>query len=442
MTQIRHALRRLSRAPGFTLTTLLTLAIGIGATTAIFSVVNGILLKPLPFPEPDRLIAVGHRSKSIGDMNASPALYLTYREHNRTFESIALWWDRADSVTGAGDPEQLTSLVVTHEFLSTLRVAPLLGRSFVAADDELGAPQTVILSYGYWQRRFGGAADALGKTMTINGTPHAVIGVLPQSFRFLQRPADILVPAGQVVRMIAAYGPMGERAIARLKPGVTLADVSADIERMIPIAIESYPGRNAPGAFVDRYEPSPRPLKSYFVGDLGNVLWVLMGTIAMLLAVACANVANLHLARTENRGQELAIRAALGASRGNLARSVLLESTVLGVVGGALGVALATVALPNEPRLFGTHQAVRDARSRREIPPRYARGGRRRVRGGRDVHSHTRHRRRHVRRWRLRNRSRFHPSPDRAPRRAGRAIRQHPRLGRQHRRPVRVSPGR
>jgi predicted permease len=349
MTHLRQTLRRLGRSPGFTLTTVLTLAIGIGATTAIFSVVNGILLKPLAFPEPDRLISVGHRSKNIAafDLNASPALYLTYRDHNRTFESIALWWNSTDSVTGVGDPEEGTSLYVTHEFLPTLRVEPLLGRSFVAADDDVGAPPTVILSYAYWQRRFGGAADVLGKTVTIGAAPRTVIGVLPQSFQFLQRPADILVPAGQVVRTIAAYGPMGERAIARLKPGVTLADVSADIERMIPIAIETYPGRGLPpGAVVDRYEPFPRPLKAYFVGDLGNVLWVLMGTIGMLLAIACANVANLQLARTESRGQELAIRAALGASRGTLARSVLLESTVLGLAGGALGVALAVVALP------------------------------------------------------------------------------------------------
>ena len=346
MIELKQALRRLVKAPGFTLTTLLTLAIGIGATTAIFSVVNGVLLKPLPFPEAERLISVGHRSQHIAadDLNASPALYLTYREHNRTFESIALWWESRDGVTGAGDPEELASLHVTHEFLPTLRVEPLLGRAFVAADDELGAPKTAILSYGYWQRRFGGAADAVGRTLSIGGEPTTVIGVMPRSFRFLQRPAEILLPAGQVVRTIAMYGPMGERAIARLKPGVMLSDVSADIERMVPIAIDTYP---TPGAtVVDRYEPYPRPLKAYFVGDLGDVLWVLMGTIGLLLVIACANVANLQLARTEGRGQELAIRAALGASRGAVVRSMLVESALLGVFGGALGLGLATVALP------------------------------------------------------------------------------------------------
>jgi putative ABC transport system permease protein len=357
MNALRQTLRRLRNAPGFTLTTLLTLAIGIGATTAIFSVVNGILLKPLPFAEPDRLIQVGHRSKDIAvfDLSASPALYLTYRDNNRTFESIALWWNSTSTVTGAGDPEEPTSLHVTNEFLPTLRVAPLLGRSFAPADDELGAPPTVMLSYGYWQRRFGGTADVLGTSVTIGGAPHTVIGVLPQSFRFVQQPAEILVPAGQFVRQSAVYGPMGERAIARLKPGVTLADVAADMERMLPIAIEKYPyrGAAAAGPAAAPYEPFPRPLKQYFVGDLGNVLWVLMGTIGMLLAIACANVANLQLARTESRGSELAIRAALGASRGSLARNVLAESTLLGVAGGALGVALAVVALPGFLALAG-----------------------------------------------------------------------------------------
>jgi predicted permease len=332
---------------------VLTLAIGIGATTSIFSVVNGILLKPLPFPESDRLISVGHRSQHIAvdDLNASPALYLSYREHNRTFESIALWWDSRDGVTGVGKPEELASLYVTHEFLPTLRVEPLLGRAFVAADDEPGAPRTAILSYGYWQRRFGGAADVVGKAVTIGGEQITVIGVLPQSFRFLTRPAEILLPAGQSVRATAMYGPMGERAIARLKPGVTLADVSADIERMVPIAIDTYPIRGATA--VDRYEPYPRPLKDYFVGDLGDVLWVLMGTIGVLLLIACANVANLQLARTESRGQELAIRAALGASRSAVVRSVLFESALLGLVGGALGLGLATLALPSFLKLAG-----------------------------------------------------------------------------------------
>ena len=363
MIQLRQTLRRLLNSPGFTLTSLLTLAIGIGATTAIFSVVSGILLKPLPFEESDRLISVGHRSPNIGDsadLSASPVLYSTYRDHSRTFESIALWWNTTDSVTGVGDPEELTSLHVSHEFLPTLRVAPLIGRSFSADDDRFGNPKTVILSYAYWQRRFGGAQDALGRTVTIGGEPHAVIGVLPREFRFFQRPAEILLPA-QINYANEVYGTMGQRAIARLEPGVTLADVSADIERMMPIAMEAFPLRGA--SAVLPYRPYPRPLKDYFVGDLGDVLWVLMGTIGMLLLVACANVANLQLARTESRGQELAIRSALGASRGQIVRSVLLESTVLGLAGRPARARARRAGSPAVPR-DGRRPAPDGARDR------------------------------------------------------------------------------
>src|SRR5687768_12368629 len=168
MVELRQTLRRLFRAPGFTLTTVLTLGVGIGATIAIFSVVNGILLKPLPFPDSDRLIALVHRAPGTGtaEMAASPAFYLTYREHNTTFESVALWFDNTASVTGAGDPEEVRRLMGTHELLSTLGVQPLLGRTFTEADVQPGAP-AVILSYGYAQRRFGGAENALGQTLDV-----------------------------------------------------------------------------------------------------------------------------------------------------------------------------------------------------------------------------------------------------------------------------------
>ena len=347
MIQLRQTLRRLKSSPGFTLTSLVTLAIGIGATTAIFSVVNGILLKPLPFDEPERLISVGHRSATPAggdqDLSASPVLYRTYRENSTTFESIGLWSNTTDGVTGAGDPEDVPSLRVTHDFLPTMRVAPLIGRPFSEADDTFGNPKTVMLSYAYWQRRFGGAASALGTSVTIGGDTHTVIGVLPRDFRFLQRPADILLPY-QIDWANEFYGTTGQRAIARLKPGVTLASVSADMERMVPIAMETFPLRGA--TTVLPYRPYPLPLRDWFVGDLGEVLWVLMGTIAMLLIVACANVANLQLARTESRGHELAIHSALGATRGHLIRSVLLESTLLGLAGGVLGLGLAALALP------------------------------------------------------------------------------------------------
>ena len=177
MTELRQAIRRILRAPGFMLTTVLTLAIGIGATIAIFSVVNGILLKPLPFPNSDRLIALVHQAPGTGatELAASPAFYLTYREHSTTFESVALWFDNTASITGAGDPEEVRRLSGTYELLSTLGVQPLLGRTFTAADAEAGGAQTVILSYDYWQRRFGGAGNALGETLVIDGAPSEVV---------------------------------------------------------------------------------------------------------------------------------------------------------------------------------------------------------------------------------------------------------------------------
>jgi predicted permease len=336
--------------PGFTLTTVLTLAIGIGATTAIFSVVNGILIKPLPFPDSDRLIALVHQAPGINErgLAASPAIYFTYRDNNRTFESVALMFSDAASITGAGNPEEVQRLVSTHDLLPTLRVTPLLGRTFSEADDQAGGPPTVILSYAYWQRRFGGVDDVLGKTLTVDGAPHEVIGVLPQRFPFLEQPADILTPM-RPIRAFAFVPSIGERGIARLKDGVTLAEASADVERMVPILFDTFP--LVPGFTRERLDamqfgPDLKFLKEYIVGDLDDVLWVLMGTIGMLLLVACANVANLQLVRTETRSQELAIRAALGAGWRAIARSLLLESTLLGLAGGAIGLVLAAAGLP------------------------------------------------------------------------------------------------
>ena len=350
MIQLRQTVRRLLQSPGFTLTTVLTLAIGIGATTAIFSVVNGVLLKPLPFPDSDRLIALVHQAPGANqdELAASPAIYFTYRDNNETFESVAIWFANTASITGSGDPEEVPRLVSTHEFLPTLGVVPLLGRTFNEADDQAGNPATVILSYGYWQRRFGGDEDVVGRTLVVDGTPHEVVGVLPREFRFLQQPADILTPT-RPNRAFAFVPSIGDRGIARLKDGVTLAEASADVARMIPILIDSFPivpGLTKEAVQAMQLGPNLRFLKEDIVGDLDDVLWVLMGTIGILLLIACANVANLQLVRTETRGQELAIRAALGAGWGRIARSLLVESTVLGLVGGIAGLALAAASLP------------------------------------------------------------------------------------------------
>jgi putative ABC transport system permease protein len=346
MLELRQTVRRLWRARGFALTTVLTLAMGIGATIAIFTVVNGILLRPLPFPESDRLASLTHRVPQSGNrVPASTAIYLTYRENNRTFESVALYAPQSATVTEPGDPEQLPSMDVTFEFLGVLGVAPALGRPFVAADDRPDSAPTVMLSHAYWQRRFGGAENALGQTLVVDGVARTIIGVLPRSFRFLSRPAEILLPM-RPDPAVSFVGPFGERGLARLRDGVTLEQANADIARMIPILKETFPPARGfePQAF--RLEPDLEPLKDTFVGDLDEVLLVLMGTIGMLLAIACANVANLHLVRTEGRSHELAIQSALGASRGRITIALLRESLLLGLIGGALGVGLAALALP------------------------------------------------------------------------------------------------
>jgi putative ABC transport system permease protein len=344
---LRHAGRTLRRAPGFTIVATLTLGLGIGATTAMFSVVNGILLRPLPYPEQDRLIELVHEAPGlgIGQLFASPAIYFAYRDHSRTFESVGLWdWDNSPvTVTGSGDPESVQSVEVTHEVLAILGARPLVGRGFNETDDRPGSAPTAIISHAYWQRHFGGA-DPSGRTLIVDGVPRDVIGVLPQSFRFFDYPADIYYPR-QPSRSTAAFPSFDGRAIARLRPGVTLREANADVARMIPILSEEF-GR--PGAqFANaRFGPRLRQLKDSVVGDLRDTLWLLMGTIGLLLLIACANVATLVLVRAQARRPELAIRAALGAGWGAIARMVVAESVLLAFTGGAVGLTIAYFTLP------------------------------------------------------------------------------------------------
>ena len=356
---LRHTIRTLLRAPVFALATVATLALAIGATTAIFSVVDGVLLEPLPFPQSDRLVAVRHLMPQLddGEHDGSPAFYFTYRDHNTTFESVAIWYPTTATVTGAGDPEEIQAVRASVEFLPTLRVEPLLGRRFTAADDRPGSPLTALLSYGYWQRRFGGARDIVGRTLTLDGAPVEIVGVLPPTFRFLEEQAEVLTP-GQPNRARTFSSGIGQRLIARMKDNVTIEDANADVARMIPLVAETFPPfpGSPPRALSDENRPGPsvRLLKDRVVGDLDEVLLVLMGTIGMLLLIACANIANLLLVRTEARRRELAIRAALGAGWGAIARSLLLESAVLALLGGAAGLVLASAALPALLRLAGS----------------------------------------------------------------------------------------
>jgi len=347
--RLSQVLRRLARMPLFTGVAVFTLAIGIGANTAIFSVIDGVLLKPLPFPHSDDLIVADHAAVGINmpHAGAAPFLYFTYREDGRSFEDIGLWTSGMMSVTGLAQPEEVRTLVVTDGVLPLLRVQPMLGRVFSKTDDTPGSPDAVILTAGYWRAKFGADPSVIGRTLMLDSKPREIVGVLPDTFRFLDVKPSVLLPL-QLDRSKTFLGNFSFTAIARLKPGVTIEQAQADAARMVPISLNRFPP--FPGGSVKMFEearltPTFRSLKTDLVGDLRTVLWVLMGTIGMVLLIACANVANLLLVRAESRQQELAIRAALGAGSGRIARELLLESVSLGVLGGAVGLALAFGAL-------------------------------------------------------------------------------------------------
>ena len=348
--QFRQVVRRLSRAPMFTAITLLTLAIGVGANTVIFSVIEGVLLKPLPYPHAEQLIGVWHSAAGINmpELNMAPSIYFIDREQNTTYQDIGVYDGDAFNVTGAGEPEHVRGLDVTDGTLPLLGVKPALGRLFTRQDDTASAPATVVLSYAYWQKKFGGATSAIGSSITMDGKARQIIGVLPRDFHFLDYNDAALIIPFQWDRSKIKLGNFSQRALARLKPGVTMQQASADMARLLPITFRSFPAPDgfSPALFEKaHFAPNLRPLKQDVVGDVGKVLWVLMGSIAMVLLVACANVANLLLVRVEGRRQELAIRSALGAPWGRTAAELLFESLILGVAGSAIGLGLAYGAL-------------------------------------------------------------------------------------------------
>lgn len=342
-------MRRLARTPLFSLAALLTLGIGIGAYTAIFSVVDAILLKPLPYPHPDELVSVVHSAGglNIRELPMSPACYFLYRSEGRSFRDIALWSAGTVNVTGLGEPEQVNALDVTGGMLNVLGVQPALGRGFTAGDDTPGNPEVAMLSHGYWQRRFGGDPRVVGRLIMVDATQREVIGVLPESFRFLGRQAGLVIPF-QFDPAKAKLGNFSYGSVARLKEGVTIDAASQDIARMIPLLYERYPPPDGSSVrmFVEtRMTPALRPLKQDVVGNSGAVLWVLMGAIGIVLLIACANVANLMLVRMEARQQEFAIRTALGAGWRRICLDLLIESVTIASAGGLLGLALANAAL-------------------------------------------------------------------------------------------------
>jgi predicted permease len=360
---LRYATRMLRRQPTFSLTAILTLALGIGATTAMFSVVHGVVIKPLPYPESEKVVTVGvsavFGTERTPHFPLAPRMFASYAENGQSFQEFGLFNNGEATVTGSGSPERTNTLQVTRGILTALGVQPALGRWFTPDDHRPGTQDTVILSSGYWQRRFGGDPEVIGRVMTIDSRPRAVIGVMPASFSFRGIPADLILPLRfDPVRLDPGLLPAGFccRGIARLKPGATLAQANADVARMV----EAWKRVENRAALEDlQLGPAVRPLKDDVVGDVGRVLWVLLGSISILLVIACANVANLLLVRAEGRGQELAVRTALGAGWRHLARLLMVESLALGLLGGLIGLGLAygglrvlvALAPANLPRL-------------------------------------------------------------------------------------------
>jgi predicted permease len=374
---LKLALRRLRKSPGFGITVLLTLAIGIGANTAVFTVVDTILLKPLPYPQSEQLVAVWlHAPGAAGLANfaeglrLSPSMYLTFAEHNRTFQSIGVWVSGTANVTGIAQPEEVHTTYISDGVLQTLNTPPAEGRWILTTDQVPRSHEVAMLSYGYWQRRFGGDPSVIGRNIQVDSQTREIIGIMPRGFEVLNQEFDLLIPLGFDPRhqILAGFSFNG---IARLKPGVTIGEADADIARMLDIWMDSWTNNDGGDPhFYKTWKISGaiRPMKQEVIGNVGSALWLVMGTIGVVMLIACANVANLLLVRIEGRQQELAIRAALGAGRARIAREVLGECVLLALIGGLVGIGIAEAGLrlvaaigpANLPRL---HEISVDARS-------------------------------------------------------------------------------
>jgi putative ABC transport system permease protein len=350
---LQYGLRIFARNPTFTFIALLALALGIGATTAIFSVVDTVLLKPLPYPESDRIVSVGLTLFGQNSLVLAPD-YLEWRARNHVFEEMAACGSSTPTLTSAGEPTVLKCGRASQSFFRTFRIQPIRGRAFTRAEDQPGAAKVILLTHGFWQSRFGGAPGILGKSLTLDGVPHTVIGVLGPSFRFPGERVDALTPlaldeAQQAKRDAILILP----AFARLKDGTTAVQARAEIEAILDQIKKAYPRFYRPDM-----NSSVIPLRQQQVSNSRLALLALFGAVALVLLIACANVANLLLSRAASRQREIAVRTALGAGRARLIRQLLTETTLLGLAGGLLGLLIASLTLksilvfsPSIPRI-------------------------------------------------------------------------------------------
>jgi predicted permease len=339
---VRHGVRALRHAPVFASVAILTLALGIGATTAIFSVVNAVLIKPLPYRDSDTLVRIAHSIGGIEQRYFADGIFLTYAENTRTFQDVGVWTPgETAAVTGRGEPEEVRVLKASRSLLTTLDVRPQIGRWFSTEEDAPGAPDVVILTSGYWQARLGRNPGVLERVLTINGRPHQVIGVMPPDFRFdSENEFEIVLPLK--IDRAAPTTSFRLLGVARLKPDVTLDEARADAVRVLNIWFEISKMRPEVRA---RWRPAMVSLKQDIVGDIASTLWALLGAIGIVLLMACANVANLLLMRGTARREELALRSVLGATWTRIASQLLVESLVLALLGAASGVSLAYLGL-------------------------------------------------------------------------------------------------
>jgi len=359
---LRYSVRGLSRRPGLTTAVVLTLALGIGATTAIFTVVYDVLIKPLPYPDADELVSLRLTATGLPDdpPGVVDTMYFTLRDESRSLEQVGLWSEGAVTLTGAGDPERIAGIAVTDGTLQALDAQPALGRAFLESEysTEREGPAPVILSHAYWQRRFAGDESVLGQDLSVDAVPSRVVGVMPASFRFLDlsRQPDVIRPIRIDIDPAETF-ILFLNGLARLRDGATLEEANADVARVLSIWLEAWSAppflRNSVGEW--QLTPALRPLQDDVVRGVGGMLWLLLGAVGAVLLIACANIANLLLVRADERSHEFAIRKSIGAGRRHIAGNLFLDSLLLGTFGGIAGVVLALGGLNLLARIAPTN---------------------------------------------------------------------------------------
>src|SRR5579872_814101 len=340
----RYALRTLRQKPGFAAVSLLTLALGAGATTVMFTVINSVLLKPLPYAQPERLVQLREQtdwSTQFGNLWAfSYPNYLDCKRGSRSVD-MAIWRDNSGTVSKPGEPEYVEAREISAGLFPLIGVAPFRGRNFLAEEDRQGATPVAIIGYGLWQRRFGGSQSAIGTPVVFDGASYTIVGVMPPDFRLMTDDVDLFVPIGQDSGQFLSQrdAHFGFSVVARLKPGAKLESARAELQVMGSQLRAQYPATNRGRTFI------ADPLRADVAGDIRSTLWMLLAAVSLVLLIACANVGSLLLARAVSRERELAMRVALGAGRGRLIRQCLTESAVLGLAGGGLGIVLAALGV-------------------------------------------------------------------------------------------------